>query len=187
MFEKLLKWDQDTLIYLNGLGSEKSDLFWLITTNFITWIPLFLFIIILLFQTYNQKEFGGVALCYISMLVILTIVILITKEGVERLRPVNDTSINQLLRIVRMPTDYSFFSGHAASSFSIITMTVLFLRKRIKWIGFLFLWPLLFSFSRMYLGVHYPLDILVGCLVGVVFAWILYRIFNLKLRLKYST
>lgn len=175
MLEKLLNWDQDLLIYLNSLGSEQTDVFWLITTSFITWIPLFLFIIILLFQVYNRKELRWVLLSYMSMLIFLTIVIFIVKESVGRFRPINDISINGVLRIISSPTDYSFFSGHAASSFSIIMLAVLFLKRKIKWIGFLFIWPLLFSFSRMYLGVHYPIDIIVGALVGVLFASIFYR------------
>jgi len=175
MFEKLLEWDQQTLIYLNNLGSEQFDAFWLITTNFLTWIPLFLFIILLLIQSYGKRELRWVVLTYTSMLVVLTVTIFLTKYGFARLRPVNNETFNTLLRVIRTPTDYSFFSGHAASSFGITTLAVLFLQKEIKGIGFLFLWPLVFSYSRMYLGVHYPLDIFVGTIAGISFAWIFYR------------
>ena len=181
MLEKLLKWDRETLIYLNGLGTEQSDIFWLITTNFLTWIPLFLFIIIVLVLTYNGKELLSVALSLSAMLIAVTVAIVLTKSGVGRLRPVNDTDVNTLLRVLTSPQDYSFFSGHAASSFSIITLAVLFLRKKVKGISFLFIWPLLFCFSRLYLGVHYPLDILAGSVVGILFGVIFYQ-----LHLKFS-
>ncbi len=175
MFEKLLEWDQQTLIYLNNLGSEQFDSFWLTVTKFPTWIPLFLLIIFLLIRTHSRKESVWIFLSYVSMLLVVTAAIFLAKENVGRLRPINDTSVNTFLRALTKPSDYSFFSGHAASSFSIAMLSILYLRKKMKWIYVLFLWPLLFTFSRMYLGVHYPFDILVGGLVGILFAYIFYR------------
>lgn len=184
MFEKLLEWDQQTLIYINNLGTEQFDSFWLITTNFLTWIPLFIFFIIMIFIAHGIKQSRWILLSFVSMLLMLVIVISLTKFGFGRLRPVNDTSFNTLLRILTKPTNYSFFSGHAASSFSITGLTFLYLRKKLKWSYLLFVWPLLFSFSRLYLGVHYPLDILAGTIVGFLFAWIFYRMHQ-KFRAPY--
>jgi undecaprenyl-diphosphatase len=184
MFEKLLEWDQQTLIFINNSGSEQFDSFWLITTNFLTWIPLFIFIILLFFQAYRGKEVKWILLSMLSMLVMLAITIFLTKVNVARLRPVNDLELNSALRILTKPMDYSFFSGHAASSFSIAMLSILYLRKKIKWIYILLLWPILFAFSRMYLGVHYPLDILVGSIVGILFASIFYRMHQ-KFRAPY--
>lgn len=175
MLEKLLKWDRDTFIYLNNLGIEEYDQFWLTVTNFSTWIPLFLFIIFLLFFRNSRKEGAWKLLSFFSMMVILTIVIFTTKYTVARLRPSNDETLNTLIRILQNPGDYSFFSGHAASSFAITTLAILFLKKKYGWIYFMLIWPLLFSISRIYVGVHYPLDLLVGMLVGVLFAYIFYR------------
>lgn len=175
MFEKLLEWDQQMLIYINNLGTEQFDSFWLTVTKFPTWIPLFLLISFLLIRNHSRKESFWIFLSFISMLLFVTAAIILTKENVGRLRPINDTEVSTVLRALTKPSDYSFFSGHAASSFSIIMLSVLYLRKKIKWAYLLFLWPLLFTFSRMYLGVHYPLDILVGSIVGVLFAAIFYR------------
>lgn len=180
----MLQWDQELLIYFNNLGSESFDLFWIITTNFLTWIPLFIYLIIHLFRSYNGKELRWVLLSYLSMLVCLTLVIFICKFAVGRLRPINEVELNQYLRLLIKPNDFSFFSGHAASSFGIITMAYLFLRKHLKWTYFLFLWPMFFSFSRIYLGVHYPSDILVGALVGMLFATIFYKMHQ-KFRAPY--
>lgn len=174
MFKKLLEWDQETLIYINNSGSEQYDLFWLITTNFLTWIPLFLFIILAIFLNYNRKESFWIFLSFLSMIITITIAIFLTKEGVGRLRPVNDSGLNSVLRVLTKPTDFSFFSGHAASSFSIAMLAIFYLRKKVRWIYILLLWPLLFAYSRLYLGVHYPLDILVGSLMGFLFAYIFY-------------
>jgi len=175
MLESVLDWDQQTLIYLNNLGSEQFDIFWLITTNFLTWIPLFLFIVITLFIKFSRKETYWILLSFLSMLVILTVAIFLTKYNIARLRPINEPSLNGLLRTLTKPSDFSFFSGHASSSFSIAMMAYLYLRKKVKWIAILFLWPILFAYSRLYLGVHYPLDILVGTFVGLVFAYAFYK------------
>jgi len=174
MLEELLEWDQQVLIYLNNLGSEQFDAFWLVVTKFPTWIPLFLLIIFLIIRTHSRKESLGILFSYLSMLLFVTAAIFLVKENVGRLRPVNDMGLNTFLRTLIKPSDYSFFSGHAASSFSIAMLSILYLRKKLKWIYVLLLWPLLFTFSRMYLGVHYPLDIIVGSIVGVLFAYIFY-------------
>jgi len=97
---------------------------------------------------------------------------------VQRLRPNNNIAINTFIRIVKDPSSYSFFSGHSSSSFSITTLIVLFLRKKVKWSWVFYTWPLLFAYSRIYVGVHYPLDILVGTLVGISSGILFYKIYN---------
>lgn len=184
MFEKLLEWDQQALIYLNNLGSEQFDAFWLTVTKFPTWIPLFLLIIFLLIKTHNRKESVGIFFSFIAMVLFVTAAIFLAKENVGRLRPINDANVNTYLRALTKPSDYSFFSGHAASSFSIASLSILYLRKKIKWIYILLLWPVLFTFSRMYLGVHYPLDILVGSIVGILLAYVFYKMHQ-KLKAPY--
>ncbi|MGY8915678.1 MAG: phosphatase PAP2 family protein [Flavobacteriales bacterium] len=99
-----------------------------------------------------------------------------TKEFVARLRPNNNEEINTIIRILRSPTGYSFFSGHASSSFSITTLVFLFLRPKFKWAWVFYIWPLLFTFSRIYVGVHYPVDILVGAMVGILSALMFYKL-----------
>lgn len=77
------------------------------------------------------------------------------------------------------PGKLQFFSGHAASSFSVTTLMVLFLRKQYRWVYVFYIWPLLFAFSRIYVGVHYPVDILAGAGVGFLTGWGFYRIYRL--------
>ena len=170
MLERILEWDRQTFIYLNNLGIDEYDAFWTTITNFSTWIPLFLLFIYLIFKKYPKRE---------AIFVIVTILLLsffvdtltdLTKHSVARLRPNNNTEINTLIRILKNPTTYSFFSGHSASSFSITTLVVLFLRDRFKWSWLFYIWPLLFVMSRIFVGVHFPIDILVGASVGIVSA-----------------
>jgi len=177
MLEKVLEWDRDTFVYLNNLGIEEYDLFWTTITNFPTWIPLFILFIVLIFLKYPKKEAFFVLLTIVLMIVFVGVATDLTKNYVARLRPNNAEEINALIRILKNPNTYSFFSGHAASSFSITTIVVLFLRRRFKWTWVFYLWPLLFASSRIFVGVHYPVDIFVGTLVGVTCAIIFYKVY----------
>lgn len=178
MWEQLLQWDREALIYLNNLGTEEFDGFWSLITHIVTWIPLFLLFILLFFIGTPKRK----ALLQVGWVVTLAIFILLltdlTKHFVARLRPNNDTAVQTMIRIVKNPLDYSFFSGHAASSFAITVLVVLLLRKKYPWTYMFFLWPMLFASSRIYVGVHFPSDILVGALVGTSSAMLFYSIFK---------
>ncbi|MEM9077912.1 MAG: phosphatase PAP2 family protein [Bacteroidota bacterium] len=171
MLDQLLLWDKETLLYLNNLGSPSFDPFWSIITRINSWIPLFIVFLALFLTKFQRKQ----ALQRVGVLVLLIFAITglcnLVKSQVGRLRPCNDESVNIFMRVLHTPSDFSFFSGHASTSFAVTTLVYLLLRRRIKWAGVFFVWPLLFSYSRLYLGVHYPLDVLVGALVGVLLAW----------------
>ncbi len=178
MLDKILQWDRDTLIYLNGLGIEEYDAFWSAVTNIFTWTPLFVLFFILIFWKFSRKEALYVTLTIIALIIFILVATDLTKEFYERLRPNNNTQINSIIRVIKNPAGFSFFSGHASSSFSITTLIVLFLRKRIKWSWIFYVWPLLFALSRIYLGVHYPVDIIVGAMVGILSALAFYKIYT---------
>jgi undecaprenyl-diphosphatase len=178
MLEKLLKWDRDIFIYLNGLGVEEYDFFWSAITSISTWIPLFLFFIIFFVLKFPRKEAFFKLITVFGLVFFIITVTHFTKTWVARLRPNNVEEINTLIRILKNPTDYSFFSGHAASSFSITVLVFLFLRKKSKWLVLFFIWPLLFSISRIYVGVHFPVDIIVGAFVGVLTAMLFYKLYG---------
>ena len=176
MFEILKEWDRELFIFLNSLGFEKFDSFWITVTQIETWTPLFLLFIFLIFYYYQWKR-GGAILFF--LLLTFGITIFFTgevKNYVERLRPNNVNALSEVIRILQKPTNFSFFSGHASSSFAITTFVALVLKNKTKWIYAAYLWPLLFVMSRIYVGVHYPSDIFVGALVGTVFAIIFYKL-----------
>jgi len=178
MLDALLKWDRETLIYLNNLGFERYDVFWVTITNITTWIPLFVLFIALLFLKYPRKDALYKLITVLSLIVFVLVITNITKFGIARLRPNNDLEINTLIRILKSPSDYSFFSGHASSSFSITTLMVVLLWNKAKWSLLFFIWPLLFCFSRIYVGVHFPLDIIVGAIIGTLSGMLFYKLHN---------
>jgi len=174
MWEALLKWDKDTFIFLNNLGSESYDAFWSTATNITTWIPLFLLFFILVWLKYPKKQAFWITVVITALIFFVVGCTNMTKELVARLRPNNDPEVNSMIRILKNPVSYSFFSGHSSTSFAVTTIIVLFLRKHFRWIWIFYCWPLIFVYSRIYVGVHYPIDIFVGSLVGVATAFLFY-------------
>jgi undecaprenyl-diphosphatase len=184
MLEKILKLDVNLFVYLNGLGSETYDKLWLIITNQVNWIPLFLLLFYFIYKKIGKRQ---------TLFLLLFIAILITctdqltnavKYSVQRLRPCNNPDINSFIRIVQSRQSFSFFSGHAANTMAVATFLYLLLNKHFKYFGLLFLWPLVFAYSRIYLGLHYPLDILCGYLAGATMGFLIFKIYQ-KVRARY--
>ena len=176
MLETLKNWDRDLFVWLNNLGIETFDSFWIFATKIESWTALFIYFVVLLFYFYRGKKgfvmFLGILLTFAITLAFTDV----TKNFIARLRPNNVEELTGLIRALQKPSSYSFFSGHASSSFSIVTFLVLAIRNFNQWIYVVYLWPIIFVASRIYVGVHYPSDILVGALVGTTIAIIGYGI-----------
>lgn len=105
------------------------------------------------------------------------------KHSFERLRPCNTEGVVEQLRyFTYKPGGYSFYSGHASLSMTIAVFIFLLLRRHYKYIFLFFGFPLFFGYSRIYLGVHYPLDIFTGYMAGIFFGTLFYFI-QKKLRI----
>lgn len=176
MLETLQKWDRDLLIFLNNLGIEEYDGFWLFVTRIESWVWLFVIFYALIFYSFQGRKVYVALFASLMSFVIAFSLTYLTKVWVGRIRPNNVEEFDSLLRVLQHPNSFSFFSGHASSSFALTTFLVLILRHRFKWIYIIYLWPLLFVMSRIYVGVHYPSDILVGSVVGFTTAFLLYKI-----------
>ena len=185
MLDPLLQIDTELLIFLNNLGSEQWDSFWFFLTNQFSWSPLFAFLLFLMFKKFGWKN---------GVLLLLFLIVLITfsdqftnliKNTFERLRPCNTEGvIEQIRNFNYKPSSYSFYSGHAASSMTFSFFVILILKSHYKYIWLLLLFPLLFGYSRIYLGVHYPLDIVSGYFAGIFFG---YLFFLLQKKLKLTS
>ena len=102
----------------------------------------------------------------------------IIKNYIKRLRPINDNSINNCIRVLIETRDYSFVSGHSTVSFTIAFLFYFIFNKTHKFSFIIFLFPLLFAYSRIYLAVHFPLDILFGMLLGYIVAFLIFKLIN---------
>jgi undecaprenyl-diphosphatase len=181
MLEQLKVWDHELFIWLNGLGIESYDAFWIFMTKIESWIPLFVLFFIIIIYYYKWKR-GLIVIGFVLLTFGLTLFLTdFTKDFVGRLRPNNTEQLAGLIRILQEPDGFSFFSGHASSGFAITTFVFLSIRKFNKWIILAYIWPLLFVLSRIYVGVHYPSDLAIGAIVGVFMALLFYRISKLIL------
>ncbi len=178
MFESIIQKDKELLVFLNNLGSEQWDSFWLAITNQFYWSPLFLFVFYIIIKSFGWKRGGVMILAMILLVAFSDQFVNLIKDTTARLRPNNDPEIKESLRTLIRPQSYSFISGHATTSTFFSVFVVLLLRKKYKYIYFILLFPLLFAYSRLYLGVHFPIDISLGILTGVVLANSYYFLFN---------
>lgn len=178
MLEKIIELDKELLVFLNGLGSPTFDGLWLIITKQAYWTPVFLFLFYLLQKKLGWKNFGYYILFTALLILVCDQTCNLFKNHFQRLRPCNDEEIKGIIRIVKSSKTYSFFSGHAANSMATTVFGFLILKRYYKHAYLLFLFPLIFAYSRIYLGLHFPGDILTGYAFGAVFGFICYRLYQ---------
>jgi undecaprenyl-diphosphatase len=178
MIDFLLEIDRYLLIKINSWHAPWFDSVMITLTNGLSWLPLFLLIIGMMVYKFRWQSL--VILVFIGMVIFLTdrISAGLIKPWVGRLRPSHETDLEGMLHMVNNYKGglYSFVSSHAANAFGIATFLWLTLRKRINWIWVMFIWAIVFSYTRIYLGVHYPSDILGGAILGMVIGLIVYKI-----------
>ncbi len=183
VLDKILEYDKELFVYLNTLGNENWDTFWMTITNQFSWIPLYLLFLILVFKQLGWKK-GFIFVLFTALLITFSDQFSnLMKNAFERLRPNRDPSINEFIRILKNNKSFSFISGHATTSTAVTLFMYLTLRKYYKYTLFFFIWPVLFAYSRIYIGVHFPLDIICGAFFGVLIGLLFYTL-SLKLLAK---
>lgn len=178
MLEKLIDLDHKIFIYLNGLGSETFDSLWLLITKQIYWTPFFLFIFYLLQKKLGWKKFGYYILFTAILILICDQTANLFKNSFQRLRPCNVEELKGMIRIVKTSNSFSFFSGHAVNSMATTVFGFMILKQFYKHSYLLFLFPFIFAYSRIYLGLHFPSDILTGYFFGATFGFLFFKLYQ---------
>jgi len=180
--DTLVAFDKYVFTQLNGLGTKNWDGFWLLVTEQKHWIPLFLLIFVLIFKAYGWKK--GVLLLLLTALFVTFSdqLVNLIKNYYQRLRPCSDNTLKETIRAVLQRNSFSFVSGHATTSFAMTTFFIFLLKNHFKYIRFLIIWPILFASSRVYLGVHFPLDIFTGMYLGIIEGFLFWHLTQITLR-----
>jgi undecaprenyl-diphosphatase len=173
--ETILNWDTRIFLQLNGLNSGWWDTAMLFFTRKESWLPLYLLLLFLIIRNYRSKAWLILVFLLIG-LVVSDQLSGIIKDIVQRYRPGYNPDIRNLTHIVlRKGGEYGFPSSHAANTFFVMTFTGYLFRNRYSFLIFL-IWALLVSYSRIYVGAHFPLDILGGWIIGFTAGWLFYRL-----------
>jgi len=187
MFEKLNLWDTDVFLFLNGLHNTFSDFLMYWISNKYIWIPLYVFFLFLIIKKYKWKSL--VVLGFIILLIFLSDQIsVIIKESVQRFRPTHQEEISDLVHHVKgyKGGDFGFISSHASNSFALAVFLIGLFGKQFKYFTPLIIfWAVLISYSRIYLGVHYPGDVIAGALLGSILGLVLGKLNQFFLKKKY--
>lgn len=183
--EEILKLDRELFLELNSSFRNPfvDQLMMFLTTTY-AWIPLHLFLLYLLIR--NLKKETWLVLIAVALTILLAdqITSSIMKPFFERLRPSHEPSLAEQVFLVNKYRGgkFGFASSHAANTFGIATLFCLVLKMYRPWINCLFIWALFVGYTRIYLGVHYPGDILVGFLIGLLCAVFSYYLLQLARR-----
>ncbi len=169
MIDQLLSLDQEAFLAINqGLSNAFFDWLMPILRNRYTWAPLYLFIIIFCIRNYGKSGLLIILFTLITFGISDQLSSSVIKNAVQRVRPCQDIEFKEEVNLrVRCSGGYSFTSSHATNHFAMaVFLTMVFYRrwKHILWIGLV--WAGMISIAQVYVGVHYPLDILGGALLG---------------------
>ena len=189
MIEFIKSIDLILLDLINGTGRPFLDPIMIFLSGKFVWIPLYLYLIFLLYAQYGKRFWIPLLFILISLTLSDQFTSSFMKPYFQRLRPCLDQSLTIVVEVVKgCGGKYGFASSHAANTMGLAIFYLMLLKKKKKILAYaIFTWALMVGYSRAYLGVHYPGDVMVGFLVGGFFGYLCHQLHNLVLKkLGYS-
>jgi len=180
--QRLIEWDQQLFIRLNSRWTSPFlDAVLPYLRDSYIWAPLYLFILVFVGTNFGQKGLFWILAFICSVALTDIIGARLFKEGFERLRPCSDPLFQDSVRLLlkHCSGSYSFVSNHAANHFCIASFAFFTFRGLFRnWLYLGFAWALLIAYAQVYVGVHYPLDVIAGGLLGFCIGWLMAWNFN---------
>ncbi len=180
--QSLLKWDLALFRLINY--KWHNDLFDTVMPFFRNapfWNPLYFFLLVFALVNFKKTAWWWIAFAAITAIATNYISSDIVKNTILRMRPCNDPAIASWVRVLveYRPQSSSFTSSHAANHFGLAMFFFLTLKKQFnQWPALFFLWAALICYAQVYVGVHYPIDIAGGALIGILIGYLSGRSFN---------
>ncbi|HOO98580.1 MAG TPA: phosphatase PAP2 family protein [Bacteroidales bacterium] len=172
--------DKELFLFLNSLNSPFWDQIMYSISGKIIWIPLYLAILVTIGVKYRKRF--PLILLFIILAVALAdqSSVHLFKNVFQRLRPCHDPELEGLVHLVngRCGGLYGFVSSHAANSFNVAALSLMFIKKRWYSVAII-IWASLVGYSRVYLGVHFPGDVICGAVLGSLVGWGVYKLYDL--------
>ena len=181
VIDSIKKIDTELFLFLNGKHTESLDTVMAWTSSKYVWIPLYLFFLYLVAKYVGKHT-------WLVMLAVLMAILFSDQASVHlfknvflRYRPCHNLDIQSLVHVNgNCGGQYGFVSSHASNTFALAMFLSLFFCNRIRFFCFyIFTWAIFVSYSRIYNGVHYPADVAVGGMVGIMIGWIVFRVYRL--------
>ncbi len=182
MLDHLIHYDKELFLFLNTLGSETWDAFWLLMTNKLGFVNIAVYVLLLIlsYSYLGLKKTALAVVTVVLMIVVTDQLANLFKYGVARLRPCYDPEVSETMRLVKSHCGgkFGYFSAHAANHFAVAFFFTLVLKPKVRYLGFfLMVWAFLVAYSRIYIGVHFPLDVLSGAVIGLILSSLFVKLY----------
>lgn len=174
--DTLIQFDKELLIWLNSLNSPFLDVVMMFFTRKEFWIPLYLLLVYQIYKIKGKESILWILSAFVLIFLCDQISTQLFKNVFERYRPSHDPSLEGIVNLVSgyKGGQYGFVSSHATNSFGFALFTSLLFRNKLYTV-FIFSWSLLIIYTRIYLGVHFPGDVIGGMILGLILGYIIYN------------